>query len=147
VTKLCLFPTANPWLLIIRKGGVFFYALNPINPERLCIKMLEFKDVLDTNPPVKMKTYADWKGDLHDYLQLGDSVDDEIFQHFLNVLPPAYWSDRVLQIGEPYSHIDGKPIYPTLCKGINNWVYAGNCFKGHTEQPIEVQEHGSLSGS
>lgn len=103
--------------------------------------MLESNEELDTIPksPMKMKTFADWKGDLHDYLQIGDHVDDEMFQHFLNVLPPAYWSDQVLQIGEPYSHVDGNSTYPTLRKEKNYWVYTGHCFKGQSEQPLEVQ--------
>lgn len=34
-----------------------------------------------------IKTYANWKGDLEEYLQIGDVVDEEMADYFLNVLP------------------------------------------------------------
>lgn len=80
------------------------------------------------------KTYADWKGNLSDYLQIGDLVDDEIVENFENVLPPAFWNSYIIQMGEPYSHdAEGRPTYPTLHKLHQGWTYAGHCYRGKTE--------------
>ncbi len=80
-----------------------------------------------------IKTYANWKGDLEDYLQIGDVVDEEMADHFLNVLPPACWTAKIIQIGEPNSHVGGKATYATLEKTSQGWVYRGNCHRGETE--------------
>lgn len=82
-----------------------------------------------------MKTYADWKGNLYDYLQIGDIVDEEMVEYFIDVLPPACFNSSCIQMGEPYSHIDGNATYATLKKVDGEWVFAGNCFYGETEQP------------
>lgn len=80
----------------------------------------------------KFKTGANWKGDLNTYLQLGDVVDMEMVDHFINVLPPAYMSSRLVQMGEPYSHVNGKATYPTLERMDGGWTYRGNCHRGDT---------------
>jgi hypothetical protein len=79
-----------------------------------------------------VKTYADWKGDLGSYLNIGDIVDEEMFNYFLNVLPPACWTSRILQIGEPNSHVNGKATYSTLEKTSDGWVFRGSCYRGET---------------
>ncbi|MBP2657188.1 MAG: hypothetical protein H6Q69_220 [Firmicutes bacterium] len=66
-----------------------------------------------------IKTYANWEGDLGAYLQIGDEVDQEMVDYFINVLPPACMNGECVQIGEPYSHRydeNGKweATYPTL---------------------------------
>jgi len=33
-----------------------------------------------------MKTYEEWKGSLCEYLQVGDQVDEGIYNHFVNAL-------------------------------------------------------------
>lgn len=80
-----------------------------------------------------MKKYADWDCDLDVFLQIGDVVDREFVDYFINVLPPAFWNDRIVQMGEPYSHRDGKATYATLKNTGKGWVYAGHCFRGQTE--------------
>lgn len=40
-----------------------------------------------------------WKGDLEEYLQVGDLVDQEMVDYFINVLPPAYMSGSLIQMG------------------------------------------------
>jgi hypothetical protein len=80
-----------------------------------------------------MKTFSNWKGNLSEYLQIGDLVDDEMVEYFLNVLPPACWNSKVIQIGEPYSHVEGKATYSTLKNTSEGWVYAGTCHRGQTE--------------
>ncbi|WP_438498656.1 hypothetical protein [Paenibacillus sp. IHBB 3054] len=80
-----------------------------------------------------MKTYEDWKGDLKDYLQPGDVVDEEISEHFLNVMPPAFWRANLIQMGEsPVDYVEGKGTYHTLEKTLEGWVYRGTCHKGET---------------
>jgi len=83
-----------------------------------------------------IKKYSDWKGDLGDYLQIGDLVDEEMVDYFINVLPPACMSGGVVQIGEPSSHVEGRATYPTLKKTSEGWVYAGTCHRGKTENKI-----------
>lgn len=76
-----------------------------------------------------MKTYQDWMKsgkDLHDFLQVGDVVDEEMYFYFLEVLPPACMSSQCIQIGEPYSHDEGGPLFDTLEKQNGQWVYAGH---------------------
>ena len=76
-----------------------------------------------------MKTYEEWEKsgkDLHEFLQVGDVVDDEMYGYFLGVLPPACCSSRCVQIGEPYSHDAGGPLFATLEKQNGQWIYTGH---------------------
>lgn len=87
-----------------------------------------------------MKTYADWTKsqlDLSRFLQIGDAVDDQIFNYFLEVLPPKTWHADLLQIGERYSHIEGRPTYSTLHTVDGQWIYAGHCHAGEHREPTE----------
>lgn len=80
-----------------------------------------------------VKTLENWRGDLHSYLEVGDIVDEGIKDHFVNVLPPATLNGFMIQMGEPYSHVQGSPTYATLVKEDGNWIYAGNCHRGMRE--------------
>lgn len=82
-----------------------------------------------------MKTYKDWNGDLGDYLKVGDVVDQEMADYFLNVMPPACWKGNLIQIGEPYNHINGKATYATILSTTRGWEYRGHCHRGQTEEP------------
>lgn len=77
-----------------------------------------------------MKTYQEWEGSLTTYLEAGDLVDEEMVQHFINVMPPATCNSRCIQIGEPYSHINGKAVFSTLMRTDEGWIYAGECYRG-----------------
>jgi hypothetical protein len=78
-----------------------------------------------------MKTYANWKGSLNEYLQVGDLVDEDIVEHFINVLPPITFNGNMIQMGEPYSHIPGAGgTYYTITKTIEGWMYTGICLRG-----------------
>lgn len=76
-----------------------------------------------------MKTKKEWESSkkcLDEFLQVGDVVDDEIYDYFLCVLPPACNSARCLQLGEPSTHnSDGRACFETLKKDGQNWIYAG----------------------
>lgn len=79
-----------------------------------------------------IKKYSDWKGDLGRFLNIGDLVDEDFVEYFINVLPPACMTGEVIQIGEPHSHVNGKATYPTLKKTSDGWIYAGHCHRGET---------------
>lgn len=79
---------------------------------------------------MKTKTKQGWdesKRTLDTYLAVGDIVDDEIYDYFLGVLPPACNSAKCLQIGEPSCHDDqGRPCFATLEFLFGRWVYMGD---------------------
>lgn len=78
-----------------------------------------------------MKTYKDWNGDLGSYLEVGDIVDGEMYDYFINVLPPRTNRSDLVQIGEPYSMSnEGLPTYSTLKVSKEGWRYAGHCHAG-----------------
>lgn len=51
-------------------------------------------------------------------------VSDEVYNHFLNVLPPIRWRYEVLQAGGAYDHDEGGALYMTFVqiKGVWNFV-------------------------
>lgn len=60
------------------------------------------------------------------FLQVGDEVDESITDYFIEVLPPATWTNTIIQMGEPYNHnSEGFPQYLTLEKSDGVWRYAG----------------------
>lgn len=72
-----------------------------------------------------------------DALEIGDWVEEEIIDNFMDMLPPACMKLNCFQIGEPANHKidentgDTKPVYGTfkyVAKDI--WEYCGNCFRG-----------------
>lgn len=58
-----------------------------------------------------MKTYTqqDWQNDRTFKAAIGQQVTEEVYQNFLNDMPPHYWKNGIMQAGEPYSivNIDG----------------------------------------
>jgi hypothetical protein len=85
-----------------------------------------------------VKTRAGWgesKLNLNQYLQVGDLVDEDMADYFLGVLPPAHYSSTVIQVGEPYSHVQGRPTFPTISKSAEGWRYRGNCHIRQTSEP------------
>ena len=90
-----------------------------------------------------MKTKRAWhesKLPLGEYLQPGDVVDEEMMYYFLEVLFPACYSSRCIQIGEPYTHTsNGEPMFSTLERIDGNWVYTGIKTTPATEQALYVQ--------
>ncbi len=75
----------------------------------------------------RTKTYEAWAGQLTDHLNLGDCVDEALYWYFLEVLPPAHWSDRIVQIGEPQDHAgpEGRARFSTLQRYGEAWYYTG----------------------
>lgn len=62
------------------------------------------------------KTYDGWNGPLEDYLQVGDEVDEALEDYFIGCMWPAYWTERIVAMGEPHDHDGpgGKPRYLSL---------------------------------
>lgn len=81
-----------------------------------------------------MKTYKEWMDSdtktIEEYLNVGDEVDNEIIEHFTEILPPKTCNLCMLQVGEPSYHIDGKALYMTFTNENSKWIYKGDCFKG-----------------
>lgn len=73
------------------------------------------------------KTYEGWDRDLNQYLVPGDTVDEEMANYFLEVLPPAFFNHELTQIGEARDHNgpNGAARYATLQMYGKRWVYTG----------------------
>lgn len=86
-----------------------------------------------------LKTYKNWKGSLNSYLQIGDKVDEEMYEYFINVMPPVTFNSKMVQMGEPYSSSrEGKPTYLTLEKIDNEWIYKGTCHAGDNKHQKSI---------
>lgn len=74
-----------------------------------------------------LKTREGWEGSLDDYLALGDQVDEDMAMYFLEVLPPAFFSSMLVQIGEPADHrgAGDRPRYDTVQRSGGLWYYTG----------------------
>lgn len=77
--------------------------------------------------------------------KVGDLVEEQVVDNFMDMLPPACMRSDCSQVGEPYSHrIDEKtgksrPTFATFRrveKGV--WEYRGNCFRGENTERGEA---------
>ena len=76
-----------------------------------------------------MKTKMEWDNSgkcLSEFLQVGDTIDEEMVDYFIGVLPPRCMSAQCIQIGEPYSCNADGATFATLIKRDGSWQYAGN---------------------
>ena len=87
-----------------------------------------------------IKTYAQWQGNLYDYLNPGDIVDQELIDHVVNCLPPETFRSGCFQLGEPYtSDYEGHELYYTFTRYEGNtWEFKGFCRSGET---VPVEKH------
>lgn len=90
---------------------------------------------------MQMKTYQDWNtaSTLTSYLNPEDEIDQEMVNYFCKKLPPQTMTSTVIQIGEPYNHYMDKsrkwhPVFPTIKRIKDQWIYKGLCFSGDTKQ-------------
>lgn len=81
----------------------------------------------------EIKTYKDWTGSITDYLKPGDIVDEEMYNHFLNILPPLVWNGYYLQVREAQSYVCGGNTYLTFSYENGNWIYKGECHRNQTQ--------------
>ena len=79
------------------------------------------------------------------YCKPGDIVGEDVYDYFLDILPPRTLTQSLLQVGEPHSHMmnlkTGKyqatyATFETIGKsdGAMFYRYCGNCFAGETER-------------
>ena len=89
---------------------------------------------------VIIKTRQEWAEshqNLGQFLKVGDPVDSDFVEWARDIMPPAHWTGRMVQIGEPHSHIEGRATYATfhLPDNTTQWVFAGYCFRTESKQP------------
>ena len=79
-----------------------------------------------------MNTYTmqNWRDDRTFKAAIGQRVDEEVYQQFLNCVPPEYWKLGILQVGEPYGLvvINGKYFntFTTFTGGEGCRTYSGH---------------------
>ena len=87
---------------------------------------------------VIIKTRQQWAEshqNLGQFLKVGDPVDSDFVEWARDIMPPAHWTSRMVQIGEPHSHIEGRATYATFYQSGNQWLFAGYCYKSYSTEP------------
>lgn len=84
------------------------------------------------------KSMSDWENNgiasFSEFFFPGDLVTDDVYDHFLNILPPATMWKYLLQVGEPANHeIDNRTgkcraTYMSFSEANGRWLYVGECF-------------------
>jgi hypothetical protein len=80
-----------------------------------------------------MKTIKEWEQSglqLTPFLGAGDVVEPAFADWAVNIMPPAFWSERLIQVGEPASHVEGKATFATFYKDAGLWHFGGYCHRG-----------------
>lgn len=93
----------------------------------------------EINVSEELKTLKGWHESeyeiLTDYLKLGDKVDREFLDHFIDELPPKTLTGEIVQIAEVYSMVkNGRDTYITFARDVpfGDWYYRGACLPGST---------------
>lgn len=84
----------------------------------------------------KIYTMADWERDKTFSPAIGQEVSAEVFSEHLNCVPPAYYGNGIMQVGEPYGTDKDtyKSLFTTYVRNERGtWSYAGHCLYGKTE--------------
>ena len=99
------------------------------------------------------KSFKDWEdsglGTFEDYFIPGDTVTEDLVEHFINIMPPTTMRPGFVQSGEPYSHEKDergcyRDTYITFCINKGEWHFCGYCFAA---QPTNrVMRPGKLAG-
>lgn len=99
---------------------------------------------------MEVKTMEGWRQlrcPIDEYLEIGDAVDEEIYFHFLNILPPMIDGTYLFQLIEPHSDVNGRDTFFTLQKYERGgyWHFKGYCFRGENEavEPMVREGWGS----
>lgn len=118
-----------------------------LTPEQQ-LKVLEFirkerEKLTDGN---EVKTLYGWQKSglptFEDYCFPGDTVSEDIVEHFINSVPPVLLRSTCTQAGEAYSsEPDGdgrhRNTYTTFRRaGEEHWVFDGYCFFGENENRV-----------
>lgn len=91
------------------------------------------------------------------YCLPGELISDDVYDYFLNILPPISMRDGYMQVGEPSDCMlnpeDGKyhTTYPTferyliISHGNAIWRYCGDCFYGKRKDAGTYKAYGSIT--
>ena len=74
---------------------------------------------------VTLEQWEESKKPFSQFAKPKTEVDEDIFYYFLEVLPPHYWKSGIMQVGEPYTHINGIPAFETFTYGNGRYIYQG----------------------
>jgi hypothetical protein len=73
---------------------------------------------------------------LGQFLKVGDPVDSGFVEWARDIMPPAHWAGRMVQIGEAHSHIEGRATYATFyVPSGSQWLFGGYCWRTETKEP------------
>lgn len=95
-----------------------------------------------------LKTLAGWHRtglNIEDYLLPGDAVDDDMVDHFRNILPPLCDRHSLMQVSEPYSSEKDsagsyRDTYITFDRAADGgWRYAGLCYAGEAKNRVDYK--------
>lgn len=88
------------------------------------------------------KSMEDWHNSglnsFDEFFLPGDTVTEDVYDYYLDLLPPATMRRGLLQVGEPAEHIEDpetgkwRATYATFANVNGEWYYAGECFRGET---------------
>lgn len=80
-----------------------------------------------------MYTMQDWERDKELRVEIGDTIDQDVFYQLRDCVPPTTLSMGLFQVGEAKDRDEhGHALYSTfMCDG-DNWIYIGNCREGET---------------
>ena len=83
----------------------------------------------------KVYTMQDWQNAGTFNAEIGQPVSNEVFNEFLNCVPPAYYGRGVMQVGEPYAtdRETFRDLFTTFEHRAGVWYYVGACLYGKTE--------------
>lgn len=90
------------------------------------------------------------------YCKSGDIVGEDVYDYFLNILPPRTLTQSLLQVGEPHSHMMNRKTgkyqatyatFETVGKddGAMFYQYCGNCFVGETQDMDIYRPYASVN--
>ena len=88
------------------------------------------------------KSMEDWENSglrsFNEYFIPGDKVTEDVYDNFLDIMPPATMRRNLLQVGEPAAHEKDpetgkyRATYLTFERVNGEWYYVGECFIGET---------------
>ena len=115
---------------------------------------------------IEIKSIQEWerfanehKGENTDwdtYCKPGDLVNEEVYNYFLDILPPRTMNKVMLQVGEPHSTMKNPETgkyqntyatfvsFGTFSKYGNLYQYKGNCFVGQTQDMSIYKQYTSI---
>ena len=84
-------------------------------------------------------TMQDWRNDKSLKVQIGQYIDEEVFEQLLDSMPPITYSRGIFQPGEAYDHNmeTGESLYQTFVKDDDLYKYVGLCQQGKTTDESE----------